>query len=103
LEDVIQTQAYLDEATVQHYRELIENGLEPMMVVLSCRQSVNTFILDGHHKFIAYKRLKRPAKALMITRMDCKKINRQTGLTVFESCKCRNTEYINRFLQEVKE
>ncbi len=103
LEDVIQTQAYLDEATIQEYRELMEKGPEPIMVVLSCHQSVNKFILDGHHKFIAYKRLKRPAKALMITRMDCTRIDRQTGLTLFESCKCRNTEYINWFLQRVKE
>jgi len=102
LVDLIQTQAYLDEAVIKEYMSLIEKGIEPIIIIQTCANSNNKFILDGHHKFIAYRRLKKLVKALIITKLACEKITKQTGLTLFDICKCRNTEYINRFLQIVK-
>lgn len=86
LVDLIQTQAYLDEAIVKEYISLIEKGVEPIMVILTCANSINKFILDGHHKFIAYMQLKKPVKTLTITKLQCEKITKQTGLSLFDIC-----------------
>ena len=103
MEGIVETQASLDEPTVKEYIDLIESGVEPITIILICLNSINKFVLDGHHKFLAYHRLKKQPKALIITKLQCEKINRQRGLNLFEICKCHNSEYKNRFLQRVKD
>lgn len=59
LDDIIETQSAYDEYTVNEYMTIIQKGVEPIMVVYTSNDSKNKFILDGHHKYIAYSRLKR--------------------------------------------
>lgn len=48
----------LDQSRIAFYREQIQKGKRPPIIILTCttnRQSIlNSFIIDGHHKAIAY-------------------------------------------------
>ena len=102
IEDIIDTQAYFSEEVVAEYENLIKKGTEPIMIVLTLKRSENKFILDGHHKFAAYSRLKKNPKALIITKLDVQPISKEAGIELMRRCKSNNQEYKNRFLQKYK-
>jgi len=56
--EIIETQSEFNENVVDEYIELIKKGNEPILILLKVKGSENTFIIDGHHKFTAYGRLK---------------------------------------------
>lgn len=102
IEDIIETQATQSEEVIAEYENLIKKGVEPIMIVLTSKDSENKFILDGHHKFSAYSRLKKNPKALIITSLSKQSISKGAGLELMNKCGSDNREYRNRFLQRFK-
>ena len=100
LVEVIATQLLTDENIIEEYIELIKKNIEPIAVVISTEDAYNTFLLDGHHKFIAYSRLKRPVRVLRIVKLDSLPIDRNLGLELLSMSGSRNAEYRNRFLDQ---
>jgi len=100
--EIIETQSEFDEKIVDEYQELIKKGNEPILILLKSKDSENIFIIDGHHKFAAYGRLKKNAKCLMITKLDCELIDKEEGISLIEKTKSRNIEYKNRFLERIE-
>ena len=99
--EIIETQSEFDEKVVDEYMELIKKGNEPILILLKVKDSENTFIIDGHHKFSAYGRLKKNAKCLMITKLDSKKINKEEGIEFIEKVKPENSEYKKQFINRL--
>ena len=100
--EIIETQYEFEEKIVEEYLELVEKGNKPITILLKSKDSENTFIVDGHHKFAAYGRLKKNAKCLIITKLDCETINKEEGISLIENTNIRNTEYKKRFLERIK-
>lgn len=100
LANVIATQSHIDENTVQVYVESIQKGTRPTVVVLHAEQSYHKFILDGHHKFIAYSRAKIEPHVLFITKRKCKTLTLEESLKLAESMGCRNEEYLDWLRKE---
>lgn len=98
LVEVIATQLSDNESIIKEYTELIKKNIEPIAVIISTEDAYNTFLLDGHHKFLAYSRLKRPVRVLSIIKLDPLPIDKNTGLEFLKMSGSRNTEYKNRFL-----
>ena len=70
-------------------------------LLLKVKGSENTFIIDGHHKFSAYGRLKKNAKCLMITKLHSEKINKEEGVEFIEKVKPENSEYKKQFINRL--
>ena len=100
--EIIETQSEFEEKIVEEYLELIQKGNEPITILLKSKDSENIFLVDGHHKFAAYGRLKKNAKCLLITKLDCETIDKEEGVSLIEKTNIRNTEYKNRFLERIK-
>ena len=100
LVEVIGTQSIIDESIIEEYTELLTKNVEPIAVVISTEDTYNTFLLDGHHKFLAYSRLKRPVRVLSIIKLDPLAIDRSAGLKFLATSGSRNAEYKNRFLDQ---
>lgn len=96
--EVIATQSYLDEQVVQEYQNLIAKGNEPIVVMLTANTIEDNYILDGHHKFVAYKRVKQNARALQITKLNPVKIDNDMGLQLMDQCGQIRPEFVERFL-----
>lgn len=54
---------------VLYYKDLIEKGIMPK--IITCRYEDVIFILDGHHKILAYQLSRIPAEIISIKRLDC--------------------------------
>ncbi|KIC01347.1 hypothetical protein OA88_14690 [Flavobacterium sp. JRM] len=53
---------------VRYYKELIEKGIRPKIITSGYEDVI--FILDGHHKILAYQLSRIPAEIISITRLD---------------------------------
>ncbi len=95
--EVLETQSEFNEEIVKEYMDLIEEGQEPIIILLKTQNSENTFLIDGHHKFAAYGRSKRSAKCLQITKLQSHRIEKDQGLEFLANCNS-HAEYRNRFL-----
>ena len=100
LDDIIETQSIYDENTINEYMVSIQKGVEPIMVVFTSNDSKNKFILDGHHKYIAYSRLKKKPRALIIKRLNTDTIDKDEVEKVFRLSKCKNQNYKIRYLNK---
>jgi len=100
LEDIIETQSYYNKDLIDDYIKLIQKGTEPVIIVLTSLNSKNRFILDGHHKFIAYSRLKKNPRALIITQLDSDKIDNDEAMNIFDISNCKNQDYKKRYLDK---
>lgn len=100
LDDIIETQSVYDEEIINEYRINIEKGAEPIMVVFTSNESKNKFILDGHHKYIAYSRLKKKPRALIIRQLKTDAIDKEEAEKVFRVSKCKNKDYKVRYLNK---
>lgn len=99
--EIIETQSEFEGKIVDEYLEIIEKGNEPITILLKSKDSENTFLIDGHHKFSAYGRLKKNAKCLLITKLDCETIDKEEGISLIEKTNIRNNEYKHRFLERI--
>ncbi|MEN2398623.1 hypothetical protein GKZ90_0002475 [Flavobacterium sp. MC2016-06] len=53
---------------VKFYKELIEKGIRPKIITTGCLDVV--FILDGHHKYLAYMAAQVPAEIISIKKNE---------------------------------
>lgn len=97
--DIIETQVNFKESIIEEYIQLIQKGYEPIVILLKSKGSQNAFIIDGHHKFAAYGRLKKDARCFIISKVDSKKIKQSDGIEYIEKLSPPNKEYKNRFLE----
>lgn len=69
-----QPYSYISQKKVNYYREIIKNGGRPKIITFeNTIKNIydNTiFILDGHHKALAYFSLKIPAETISIVKLD---------------------------------
>lgn len=98
LDEVIETQSTYDEDIINEYMVSIQKGVEPIMVVITSNKFKNKFILDGHHKFIAYCRVKRNPRALIIRQLNTDTIEKDEAENIFQLSKCKNLDYKKRYL-----
>jgi hypothetical protein len=66
-------QAIIDEQRVQFFKEKIGNGERPFPIIINAENSVNDssafYVLDGHHKLLAYQQLGVSPPVALITRL----------------------------------
>lgn len=65
--------ATIDKGRVAEYRQLIGDGARPKVIAYQCNLNVSShpyYIIDGHHKLLAYIELRLPAPAIYIERED---------------------------------
>lgn len=60
----------IDEARVDHYTEMIKNGGRPKIVLFTKSDNDNYFVIDGHHKLLAYQNLGITAPAVYIDNLE---------------------------------
>ncbi|WP_343616688.1 hypothetical protein [Flavobacterium sp.] len=58
----------ISQERVMFYKDLINKGIKPKIITTGYEDVV--FILDGHHKLLAYQLSKIPAEIISITRLD---------------------------------
>lgn len=93
IEDVIATQERFDQKTLDDYMKAIQGGLQPILVVLTSHSTKNKFILDGHHKYLAYCRLKKHPRALVIKLLNPTPIPKQDALKILDGGHPKGPEY----------
>lgn len=98
--DFTATQRNLDDNIVNDYYNEILKGGNPSMVLLHIENSSMFFVLDGHHKFMAYGKSKRPPKALIITKIgnEYKSIDYTKKLATTMNCDLKH--YLERMEEE---
>lgn len=97
---IIETQNCFDNTIVDNYVDIIKNGSKPIAILLKIKDSNNTFIIDGHHKIVAYNKLNQKAKCLLITKINSEEIDIKKGLEILDKCKIKNNEFRKRFLEK---
>jgi hypothetical protein len=100
MKEVIETQAIFKEEIVIQYEQLITKGLEPIVILLQANGSENSFLIDGHHKITAYRRLGVPVKCLQVTKLDATKIRKSEGVDFIRMFSA-NAEFEKRYLTKV--
>ena len=65
-----QPEATLDSTRIAHYCDLIREGKRPVIVTISISKDADQYVLDGHHKLAAYRRLQVPSRYLNLVRVD---------------------------------
>jgi hypothetical protein len=97
------TQSHVDELTIQAYTLAIRKGMRPTAILLHAEQSYHQFILDGHHKFIAYSRAGIPVHAILITKYNSKRFTLEESLSLARSMNCSNKKYLDALHREKTE
>lgn len=65
-----QPRAILAESRIAHFCDLIRDDKRPVIVTISLSEDSDQYVLDGHHKLAAYRRLQVPSRYLNLARMD---------------------------------
>ncbi|MCB0606017.1 MAG: hypothetical protein KDC25_14200, partial [Saprospiraceae bacterium] len=73
----------------------IKQGLRPTMVIFHVAKSHLLFILDGHHKFIAYGQLKMKPRALIISKLNSSTMSIEQSLKMASKLECNKESYLN--------
>ena len=97
---LIETQTGLNKNTINKYTELIQNDKQPIVILLKSENSENTFVIDGHHKLRAYKKLKKNIRCLLISKLDSKMIGSIEGVEFINLLNPQKTDYKKRFLEK---
>lgn len=97
------TQSHVDELTIQAYTLAIRKGKRPTAILLHAEHSYHQFILDGHHKFIAYSRAGIPVHAILITKYNSKRFTLEESLSLARSMNCSNKKYLDALHREKTE
>lgn len=98
--DILMTQYSFNEDIVKDYIKLIKDGIKPIVIFFKQEKSNDAYILDGHHKYIAYSRSGKKVKGLLITKFKPNKIDMSLGLNFLKILKRDNGEFKKRFLQK---
>jgi hypothetical protein len=92
--DMIPTQKTYQDETINEYKQIIQNGIKPTMVIFHVAQSHILFILDGHHKFIAYGQLKMKPRALIISKLNSSTLSIEQSINMAKKMECNNEDYL---------
>ena len=98
--DVSSTQNFIDEELVASYKEEIQKGSRPVIVLLHMENSWMFHILDGHHKFCAYGRANIKPHAIIITKTGSTYKSIASTVTLARKMGCDNQYYISQMKQE---
>ncbi|WP_018343455.1 hypothetical protein [Cytophaga aurantiaca] len=98
--DLIPTQNNIKESWVEFYIEQIKEGTKPAIIILQNEESCLNFILDGHHKFLAYRKANAEPHALIITKLNKSNLSVTEALDLAKKMNCNNEKYINSIKEE---
>ena len=91
--DIAPTQNSIDDKLVEEYKEEILRGARPTMVILHVENSFKFFILDGHHKFLAYQKAKIDANSIVISKLGNEYKSTEETKRIAKQMKCDKQEY----------
>jgi hypothetical protein len=83
-----------DVTTVEEYEARIKNGEKPQMILIKAVESCIHFILDGHHKLMAYMNLGMKPNCILISKIDNYKISHNLILESFEKLKTNESKHL---------
>jgi hypothetical protein len=101
--DLIPTQSKFEDQIINDYKQLIKEGVKPSMVIFHISNSHILFILDGHHKFLAYGQLKIKPRALIISKLNSSTISLDQSLKMAEKLECNKENYLNWIKNETRD
>ncbi|WNJ18248.1 hypothetical protein [Pontibacter sp. G13] len=96
------TQNFIDDKIVENYKEQILRGSRPVLVLLHVENSWMFYILDGHHKFLAYRRAKVKPHAIIITKVGNEYRSISNTLELAGKMGCTKQGYLNWMSKEKK-
>jgi hypothetical protein len=98
--EVTATQKYLNEDVIGEYKERINNGLRPIIILIKIKDSWAIYVIDGHHKFQAYKESKVNPRALIISKLDNKEVDRKEGIKIMKELGMEQEDWIKTYEEE---
>lgn len=98
--DISPTQNKIDNQLVEVYKENILKGSKPSMIIIHVENSHMFYILDGHHKFKAYKQANKKPHAILITKIGNKDRSAKESIDLAKSMSCTNKDYLKRIEDE---
>lgn len=101
--DLIPTQCKFEDQIINDYIQLIKTGIRPSIVIFHVAKSHILFILDGHHKFLAYGQLKMKPRALIISKLNSSTLSIEQSLKLAEKLECNKENYLNCIKNEKRD
>ena len=75
----------LNSDRVAHFAELIESGKRPIILAVTTNEAWCDYVIDGHHKFAAYKQLNTQPMVFTATRVEPPTLPNDTFSTYFDN------------------
>lgn len=100
LKEIYATQSQFNREVVEQYKKIIQDGKRPITILFKLKDSFTSFVIDGHHKFIAYQELKINPKVLVISKLDAKEITLEEGVNLLNHLGVSNLEEIQLYKDE---
>lgn len=98
--DLIPTQDHYQGETIIEYKQIIQNGIKPTMVIFHVAESHILFILDGHHKFLAYGQLKLKPRAMIISKLNSTILSIDQSIRMAKEMQCSKEAYLKQIQSE---
>ncbi len=80
--------------TIEEYEIPIKNGDRPQIILLKAVESCIHFLLDGHHKLMAYINLGIKPSCILISKIDNYKISHNLIIESFEKLKTNESKHL---------
>jgi len=87
------TQNSIDYELVEKYKQEILKGVKPTMVLIHVLNSWMFYILDGHHKFHAYRNAGVAPQAIIITNNKNVSQSSQQAISLAKKMNCSKIDY----------
>lgn len=91
---IITTQSndLLSQERVNYFVNQIKSGIKPVLLLASVRNGWGYFLLDGHHKLMAYRELSIPPMLLIIEKQEESSLTLAEGESFFDTaCKYKES------------
>lgn len=98
--DIVFTQKYLDLSIVEKYKSIIKKGERSICDLFKLHDSWTIFVIDGHHKYNAYRELKINPRALIISKIENSIIEPNQGIEIMKKLGLNDEKIINSFKHE---
>ena len=95
----VQTQLKVNKDTLKEYKKAIQGGIRPIAVLLQVENDSISYILDGHHKLLAYKELGIEPKILMVTKLQSTEFNYDNGIKIMHQLGLLDEEIAKKYKQ----
>lgn len=92
--DLSPTQNNFQSELIDQYTKEILAGSRPVMILIHLAHSLMFFILDGHHKFLAYQKAKIKPHAIIITKLESKYMSSVDSIQLMKSMGCEQDAYL---------